>query len=241
MKLKHFISSALLVISGTEVASAALGLDRTRIIFDGSQKSVSLTVSNGNKQLPFLAQGWIEDEQGQKIKSPLTVLPPVQRIEAGSTSQIKVQGLPAVASLPQNRETLFYFNLREIPPRSKEPNTLQVALQTKIKMFYRPQALTKTASAQPEEQLTLQREGNSYSITNPTPYYVTIVGARDAGSSKKDTEFTPIMIAPQSKAPLKGNPGAKPVLTYINDYGGRPELIFNCEGTLCKSISDKKR
>ncbi len=47
---------------------AAIALDRTRVIFDGSQKSVSLNISNQNKQLPYLAQGWIEDEQGNKSR-----------------------------------------------------------------------------------------------------------------------------------------------------------------------------
>ncbi|RTF45642.1 fimbria/pilus periplasmic chaperone, partial [Serratia marcescens] len=70
----------------TQQAQAAIALDRTRVIFDGSQNSVSLNVSNQNKQLPYLAQGWIEDEQGNKIQSPLTVLPPVQRIEPGKPS-----------------------------------------------------------------------------------------------------------------------------------------------------------
>lgn len=74
---------------------AAIALDRTRVIFDGSQKSVSLNISNQNKQLPYLAQGWIEDEQGNKIQSPLTVLPPVQRIEPGKPSQVKIRGMPA--------------------------------------------------------------------------------------------------------------------------------------------------
>lgn len=73
---------------------AAIALDRTRVIFDGSQKSVSLNISNQNKQLPYLAQGWIEDEQGNKIQSPLTVLPPVQRIEPGKPSR-KNPGMPA--------------------------------------------------------------------------------------------------------------------------------------------------
>ncbi|SWW02280.1 fimbrial protein StfD [Klebsiella pneumoniae] len=96
---------------------AAIALDRTRVIFDGSQKSVSLNISNQNKQLPYLAQGWIEDEQGNKIQSPLTVLPPVQRIEPGKPSQVKIQGMPATKNLPQDRETVYYFNLREIPQR----------------------------------------------------------------------------------------------------------------------------
>ncbi|WP_414712950.1 fimbria/pilus periplasmic chaperone, partial [Serratia marcescens] len=45
-------------------SQAAIALDRTRVIFDGGLQSVSLSVSNQNKQLPYLAQGWLEDEQG---------------------------------------------------------------------------------------------------------------------------------------------------------------------------------
>ncbi len=52
-----------------------MALDRTRVVFDGSLNSVSLSVSNQNKQLLYLVQGWIEDEQGNNIQSPLMVLP----------------------------------------------------------------------------------------------------------------------------------------------------------------------
>ncbi len=133
----RIVVGALLCAMAPYSVYAAIALDRTRVVFDGSEKSVSLNISNENKQLPYLAQGWIEDDKGNKITSPLTVLPPVQRVEANAKSQVKVQGLPAVNGLPQDRESLFYFNLREIPPRSDKPNTLQVALQTRIKLFYR--------------------------------------------------------------------------------------------------------
>ncbi|MDP4360542.1 fimbria/pilus periplasmic chaperone, partial [Escherichia coli] len=89
----------------------------------------------------YLAQGWIENAQGEKITEPFTVLPPVQRVEPGAKSQVKIQALPSVASLPQDRESVYYFNLREIPPKSDKPNTLQLALQTRIKLFYRPKAI----------------------------------------------------------------------------------------------------
>ncbi|MDN8683057.1 fimbria/pilus periplasmic chaperone, partial [Staphylococcus aureus] len=79
-------------------------------------------------------QGWMEDVNGQKVESPLIVLPPIQRIEPGDKSQIKIQALPDIAKLPQDRESVFYFNLREIPPRSDKPNVLQIALQTRIKL-----------------------------------------------------------------------------------------------------------
>lgn len=236
-------TAALLSGALTPVAQAAIALDRTRVIFDGSQKSVSLNVSNQNKQLPYLAQGWIEDEQGNKIQSPLTVLPPVQRIEPGKPSQVKIQALPAAKQLPQDRETVYYFNLREIPPKSTKPNTLQIALQTRIKLFYRPAAIAMERNAPaPQEQLTLSKQGEKYVVNNPTPYYVTLV---DAGSKKGAgvKGFEPMMVPPKGAMPLTvsaASVGSNPVLTYVNDYGGRPQLSFSCAGSTCKVVPEKK-
>ncbi|WP_163333711.1 fimbria/pilus periplasmic chaperone [Enterobacter bugandensis] len=226
------------------VAQAAIALDRTRVIFEGGQNSVSLNVSNQNKQLPYLAQAWIEDEQGKKIQSPLTVVPPVQRIEPGKPSQVKIQALSAVKQLPQDRETVYYFNLREIPPKSDKPNTLQIALQTRIKLFYRPAAIAipKNAPA-PQEQLTLTREGDKYWLNNPTPYFVTLVDASNKRGGTGIKGFEPMMVPPKDKMQLTLNAsriGNNPVLTYINDYGGRPQLSFNCNGNTCTVTSENK-
>jgi len=34
--------------------------------------------------------------------------------------------------------------------------------------------------------------------------------------------------------------GNTPVLTYINDYGGRPQLAFSCSGSSCQVVPAKK-
>ncbi|WP_275957289.1 fimbria/pilus periplasmic chaperone [Kluyvera sp. CRP] len=223
---------------------AAIALDRTRVVFDGSQKSVSLGVTNQNTQLPYLAQTWLEDEQGNKIQSPLTVLPPVQRIEPGKPSQVKVQALPAARQLPQDRETLYYFNLREIPPKSDRPNTLQIALQTRIKLFYRPSGLAiDSSAAPPQEKLTLTVQAGKYTVNNPTPYYITLVDAGSRKGAEGVKDFKPVMVSPKGTAPLNigaGEVGASPVLTYVNDYGARPQLTFSCSGTTCAVMPDKK-
>ncbi|EMB6254073.1 fimbria/pilus periplasmic chaperone [Serratia marcescens] len=224
-------------------SQAAIALDRTRVIFDGSVQSVSLSVSNQNKQLPYLAQGWLEDAQGNKIQSPLAVLPPVQRIEPGKPSQVKIQALPAAKMLPQDRETLYYFNLREIPPKSNKPNSLQIALQTRIKLFYRPAAIAPERNAAPwQEQLTLTRQGDKYIVNNPTPYYVTLIDAATRKGVEGAKGFEPFMVPPKGSAPLTvsaASVGGSPVLTYINDYGGRPQLSFSCSGSSCKVVPDK--
>ena len=229
----------LLGLLGLQQVQAAVALDRTRAVFNGGEKSISLSISNDNKTLPYLAQGWVEDAQGNKITSPLTVLPPLQRLEPGAQSQVKIQALPAAHQLVQDRETLFYFNLREIPPKSEKPNTLQLALQTRIKLFYRPKALSNTEGAAPwQEQLTLTRQGDKYQVNNPTPYYVTIVEASSKQGGAGAKGFEPLMVSPKGKEMLNLGVsilGNAPVLTYVNDYGGRPQLQFSCGGVDCKA------
>ncbi|EOI5797642.1 fimbria/pilus periplasmic chaperone [Cronobacter dublinensis] len=248
MKKTVFASAlALTVVMATQQAFAAIALDRTRVVYNGEEKSISLNISNENKNLPYLAQAWIEDAQGNKITAPLNVLPPVQRVEAGAKSQVKVQASPAVASLPQDRETLFYFNLREIPPRSNKPNTLQIALQTRIKLFYRPApiALDKTQAAEGDwvEKVTLVRQVDKFVVNNPTPYFLTIV--EGAASIKGNpVGFEPVMVSPKGSATIAASAAAfgnSPVLTYVNDYGGRPKIQFSCGGATCtaKLLKDK--
>lgn len=242
MKFRVINAVLLFVLTG-QSAIAAVALDRTRIVFNGDQKSVSLSISNENKQMPYLAQGWIEDIQGNKISSPLVVLPPVQRVEPGAKSQILIQKLPAISTLLQDRESVFYFNLREIPPRSDKPNTLQIALQTRIKLFYRPPAILSGVSDTPwQEKITLSRQGDSYVVNNPTAFYVTLVDASTSAKGISVSSFKPVMVAPKGSETLPGSAGAygaSPVLTYINDYGGRPKLQFSCSGNSCKATPIK--
>ena len=227
----------------TTVSWGAISLDRTRIIMDAENPSVSLTVTNENPHLPYLAQGWLENERGDKITSPLTVLPPVQRIEPGEKSQVKIQSLPAASLLAQNKETLFYFNLREIPPRADKPNTLQVALQTKIKLFYRPSSLQLSPAdyANPvQQQIRLVRVGDNYRIENPTGYYITFVAASRREGEASVSGFAPLMVGPRQNVMLGGRAAAlgdEPVLQYVNDFGGRTALHFRCQAGSCRAVA----
>lgn len=219
-------------------AQAAIALDRTRVIFDGSNSSMSLSISNQNKALPYLAQAWVEDQTGKKIDAPFTALPPLQRVEAGAKGQIKVQMTGDLVALPQDRESLFYFNVREIPPKSDKPNTLQIALQTRVKMFYRPKALLINSGENNvfQKKLTLTKNGQHYQVNNPTPYFVTIISASPSVDGKASDGFKPVMIPPKGNMPMDGNVSAlgdHPVLTFINDFGGRPQLTFSCGGNNC--------
>lgn len=239
--LKSLLAVALLSLTALQAADAAVALDRTRVIFEGNQKSMSVNVRNDNTTMPYLAQSWVEDADGHKIQSPLMALPPLQRMEPGAKSLVKIQLAPGAATkLPQDRETLFYFNLREIPPKSQKANVLQLALQTRVKMFYRPAALVQKGAGSEtpwQEQLTLTRQGDRWQVTNPTPYYVTLV-------ADGKTQMKPLMVAPKSSADLgmrAASLGSEPHLAYINDWGGRPVLTFGCSGNVCKVTSSKTK
>lgn len=246
-----YIITAILLSGGalwTMTSHAAISLDRTRVIVDGGDKSLSLNVSNDNKSLPYLAQAWLEDATGNKVNSPMVILPPIQRIEAGAKSQVKIQLLPETKSLPQDRESLYYFNLREIPPRSSKANTLQIALQTRVKLFYRPDALklSKTEAAHGDwvKNITLQRDGNSWVIHNDSAYYFTAITVQKTVQSKPENHFSPVMVAPKSREKINipaAELGNTPVIAYINDYGGRPRLRFDCSGSVCHSEAVKEK
>lgn len=253
MTTRNTFLTSLLAVSTLTVAmtsaQAAISLDRTRVVFPGNEKSVSLTVRNQNQELPYLAQGWLENAQGTKLEgqSAFTVLPPVQRVEPKGQTQVKIQAMAGANALPQDRESLFYFNLREIPPKSDKANVLQIALQTRIKMFYRPVALAEAAAKQQatpfQEQLTLTKNGDSYTVNNPTPYFVTLLGASAKKGGAVVTGFEPLMIAPKSSIRLGGSAatlGTSPVLVYVNDYGGQPTLSFRCAGSSCQ-VDESKR
>lgn len=223
------------LLGGTALsADAAVSLDRTRAVFDGSKKSISLNISNENKQIPYLAQAWLEDEHDKKITTgPLVITPPVQRLEPGSKSMIRVMTTPDASRLPADRESLFYFNLREIPPRSDKPNVLQIALQTRIKLFYRPAAIMQSPGAVWQDQLVLVPGAKGYRIENPTPFYITVIGIGGTAEQAEKGQFTTVMVAPKSSVEASGGTWSTPYLTYINDYGGRPTLRFACSAGRC--------
>ncbi|HIG9582950.1 TPA: fimbrial biogenesis chaperone [Escherichia coli] len=240
LKMKPALKKTLMAVaclSAVPAAQSAISLDRTRAIFNGGEKSMTLNVANDNKQLPYLAQAWIENDKQEKITAgPIVVTPPVQRLEPGAKSMVRLTTSPDISKLPQDRESLFYFNLREIPPKSNKANVLQIALQTKIKLFYRPKGIEAKPNAVWQDQLVLNKTGGGYRIENPTPYYVTVIGLGGSEKQAKEGEFDAVMLAPKSTQMVKSGTYSTPYLSYINDYGGRPVLQFSCSGDRCTAV-----
>lgn len=218
-----------------QATQAAIALDRTRAVFNGGEKNLVLNISNDNKKEPYLAQSWLEDAQGKKLTDYLAVTPPMQRVEPGAKSMIRITALPSASSLPQDRESLFYFSVREVPPRSNRSNVLQLALQTKIKLFYRPAGITPERFSRHDDKLVLHKVNGGFRVENPTPYYMTLLGITNEGSRSVEKGFKPLMIAPMSSEKVMSSVTGQPSIITINDFGGKPVLPFRCEGDLCRA------
>ena len=240
-RLSCFLSLMMPVLGGV-YADAAINIDRTRIIFDAADKSSSVILTNQSRQLPYLAQSWIENAQGIKDNNYLMALPPMQRIEAGEKSQVRLMKLDTARQLPTDRETLFYFNVREVPPRSHLENVMQVAIQSRIKLFFRPEAIKARDGDIWQNHLQVSRTGQTLSISNPTPYYITI-GFLGGDNHRSFEKFDSLMVAPfghEQYTPPTGYHGHEYILGFIDDYGGLNMRVYDCTSTACVMQSPSK-
>lgn len=221
---------------------AALSMNLSRVIVNEGDKSNSISLINNNTRSPYLAQAWIENAAGEKVQDMVLVTPPLQRIEGGGKSQIRLQSLPKLSNLPQDKETLFYLNLREVPPKSSKANTLQLAIQTRLKLFYRPHSLkidSQMTVAPDMRLLKISKENGRLVLDNQTPYHITFIGGKLSTSSKDIDKFEPLMLTPYGKEYLPDSLtklGVAPQLVFVDDYGGKKTLRFNCKDDLCTGL-----
>lgn len=229
-----FIAVAILTLSLLNTSYAQLTLDRTRVIFDRAQSnSQSIVVSNTNKNEPYLAQSWIEDGQGNKIESPLVALPILQRINPGQEKQVKIS-LAGQNNLPTDRESMLFFNVLGVPPKTGAENQVNIVIQSKVKLFYRPKGLKQYADNGWLKELEMSKNGNSYTLKNPTEYHMIILGFSN-GSKGKIIEKD-IVLKPFGSDVVNLSLGNNPTVYFINDFGGTESQNYQCS-TQCQLIT----
>lgn len=208
--------STLMVSSSAWAGGIALGA--TRVIYPADAKQTSLAVNNSDKQARFLIQTWVENEAGNKTDD-FIVTPPLFVSKPASENTLRI--IYSGGKLPDDRETLYWLNSKAIPSVNRDDikgkNVLQIAVLARIKMFVRPAGLAEKSADAPG-MLTFSRTGNNLTITNPSPFYVTLVNMTMSG---KNVNVANKMVAPKSSAQLPLFNGASGVFTYqtINDYG----------------------
>lgn len=216
------------------VADASVLIAGTRVVFPAQDGEVTVRLTNDNTH-PALVEAWIDNGDPKstpdKVSVPFLITPPLFRMEAHKDQDLRIISTPA--QLPADRESLFWLNVLEIPPKPSEQdsagkNLLQFAIRSRLKLFYRPAHLPGNAQAAPGQvtwKAVADGQGYALEVRNPTPYHVTIVKlSLDVGGKSYSADNGMVDPLGSLRLKIKGlttMPAAGTSIAYdiVNDYG----------------------
>lgn len=216
-----------LLLGSFSVQSATM-INGTRVIYPAQQPEITVKINNvGNYAV--LLQSWIDagDPKAppETIKVPFVLSPPVNRVEAGKSQSLRLAYTQA--RLPTDRESVFWLNVLEIPPKPKGENSgknyLQMAFRSRIKLFFRPDELPGDPN-QSGSALIWSATGHNLKVQNPTPYYISLLKITIEQNGKTYQQAAD-MLPPFSNhefsftIPEQIAVGSKVHTAFINDYG----------------------
>lgn len=221
--MKKFFSYILFAFSIH--AFAGIQVNATRVIYNSTSKSASLSISNDSDDT-YMVQTWLDTGDASQMPKnlPIVVTPPILKLATQKEAILRF--IYSGSGLPQDKESLFWVNVQEIPPTPRQENVLQVAIRTRIKLLYRPDSL-KTNLQQQAEALKWQHQGGNLLVTNEGPLHVTL-GKLMLKSGGKSWTVNADMVKPHDSLRVSLPQGAQSTnnmsFTYINDYGGYTEI-----------------
>lgn len=226
------LAFALCLWTGMACASVVIG--GTRVVFPADQGQTTVRLSNEGGR-PALVEAWIDEGNPHSTpdnsQAPFLITPPLFRMEANKDQSLRIVFAGDPGKLPSDRESLFWLNVLEIPPKPKnaqDKNLLLFAVRSRLKLFYRPAKLDGNPIKAPDK-ITWRsaRDGDHVVLVahNPTPYYITI-SELSLKLGDRTLQGTTGMVAPFSDLRLAvagahdALPGGTPVtFTTINDFG----------------------
>ncbi|EAA3660366.1 molecular chaperone [Salmonella enterica] len=232
MKNVFYIVLLFFVCTVRVVASdGGFYLGQTRVVFPSDKRSVSLQVTNQDAKKDWLLRSWVSQyDDKNKSSTPFILTPPLYRLDGNNSIQLRINAVD-VSKLPTDRESVFRINVMAIPPETaaaakpeKEgaaTGSIQFALNSRIKLFFRPATLNSPEQAEKAwEKVTVRQQEGNIIFNNPTPYYITLTNIDVNGAGLKGGQAD-TMIAPDGELTLPVS-GQIRTLTFqtIDDYGG---------------------
>ncbi|MGE6184068.1 molecular chaperone [Aeromonas media] len=205
----------------------------TRVIYPANAREVTLELTNKGST-PSLVQVWI-DAGDRRIRPgaealPFLVTPPITRIEAQRGQSLRLAYLGQ--GLPQDRQSVFWLNVLEVPPSVKSTqvgqNLVQLAFRSRIKMFYRPSGLAGSP-AEAVSRLGWQGlEGGGLRVSNPGPFHINLSEVLLSGPHLAWREGGVLPPYGSLSLPMAGAvpAGARGRLRWIDDDGNYHEQGF---------------
>lgn len=198
-------------------ASACAGtvVGATRVIFDATKNEAQVSVANTSTQDPYLIQSWVDNYNDKNSEpSPFVILPPLFRLDSSAENAVRIVSISN--SLPTDKESIFWLNIKAIPASNKNAqNQLLISIKTKIKLIWRPKGLSKEDANSAYKKVSFRRLGSKLQISNPTPYYISFQKIAIDNIELKNFD----LIAPKSSVSLDAPAGKIVRWEAINDFG----------------------
>lgn len=239
VKYPSVVFSALLALFMllSPAVSASVVMLNTRVIYPADSPSQTIQLTNKDN-IPYVMQMWSDINNPastpENADGPFVVVPVLFRIEPQTGQSVRL--IFTGKDLPHDRESLFYLNSVQIPPKnmaSQAENQMLVVLRNRIKIFYRPKTIAGSSDTVAQQlRFSLNQQASQWVMTvhNDSGYYASIIKAV-AVIGNKNVPFKANMVAPKSQASWILEKGAqspagaqKVKFTLVNDYGGHTNL-----------------
>jgi len=175
-----------LLLPGALVHAGLLS-EGTRVIYPTGAEGRTLLIANTNPW-PVLVQTWVDQGEGdpQQADAPFVVLPAIFRLDPSATERLRI--VHTGGKLADERESLFWLNLYEVPPSDTEDAEdaedadaddearLTLTLNTQLKILYRPEGVGAPDELPAQLQFRLERQDAGWCVYtwNPTPWHASI-------------------------------------------------------------------
>lgn len=231
--MNNVIISVIIWMLASPVYSGVMP-SQSRVIFNASDRMQSLMLVNTNSY-PVVVQTWADNGEGNPdVKNiPFIILPPIFRLEPSDVRGIRI--VKNDTSLAQDRESIFWLNIYEMPPdtRINKENSVLVTMNTQIKVINRPALVTTT----PTESLakvrcTLQSKG-LLKCSNHSANYLSVSNIRyiDKENRMHAIKNGMLTFPPYSEVSIHENKmesiPAKLIFTLVEDGGGLKDIFIN--------------
>ena len=211
---------------------AGLKMNKTRYIYNEGQGDITVKIVN-DSDINYGGQVWIDNLNEINTNSVnFIVLPSMFKIVKNGRQIIRLKKIGN--NIRKDQESLFFINVLEMPPRPKDaPDSfMQIALQTKVKLIYRPTSLQKTR-LEAEKKIKIEKVNHGYKIINPTSYYFAISKVIVDGKLIQLNKYVDQklgLFSPKSSIDLSGikiKSSSKITIYALDDFGTSREYIIN--------------
>lgn len=235
LRATRVLLTAVSFLTVAPATVAGIVIDGTRVVYPAAKREVTINIRNVS-EAPSLVQTWLDtgnsNSKPGESKVPFVLTPPLFRLDPTRSQSMRL--VYTQDPLPQDRESLFWLNVLDIPPRAATnpdmPNQLELAFKHRMKVFFRPAGLKGSAADAPAQLKwkLLIKEGKLVAIQadNPTAYHISLTQVAPTLDGHQVTAKAE-MVGPFAsgtfhlETPANAPGGAVAIeYTFVNDYGG---------------------